>query len=156
MILSRSSSARNGITLFEVVVALVIFVVTLPALNALLQIGTERAEEAQIITLASLQCRSKLAEVAAGALPMESADWAPLEDPNWSWRIDASDASGVSGMKTIQVWVKLEVARRNYQTTLIQMVLDPAIRGSTQDRGLMDSSSMTNMSTTEPSTSGSK
>jgi hypothetical protein len=129
---------RRGITLLEVVIALTIFVMTLPALNALVQYGTERAEETQVLALASLQCRSKMAEVQAGSVPMTSADWAPLDDPNWYFRIDAGNASGITGMNTIQVWVKLDAGGRSFESTLIQMVLDPAQRGSTLDRAQLE------------------
>ena len=116
-----------------------IFVMTLPALNALVQLGMQHAEETRILATASLMCRSKMAEVTAGSVPFSSSDWAPLDDPTWQWKVDTSNASGVSGMQTVQVSVKLDVGTgQNFEQTLVQMVLDPSLRGSTQDRYLLD------------------
>jgi Tfp pilus assembly protein PilV len=130
---------RRGITLLEVVIAMAIFVMTLPALNALVLLGMQRAEETKIMTMASLQCRSKMAEIMCGAAPFSNSDWSALDDPNWQWKADASGASGVAGLQTIQVSVKLDLGNgQPYQQTLIQMVLDPSSRGSTQDRYLLD------------------
>ena len=135
---------RPGITLLEVVIAMAIFVMTLPALNALVLLGMQRAEETRILATASLMCRSKMAEIGSGSVPFASSDWSALDDPNWQWKADAGNASGVAGMQTVQVSVKLDNGSGvNYEQTLVQMVLDPAQRGSTQDRYLLDPTAST-------------
>ena len=112
--LAAKRNPRCGITLLEVVIAMAIFVMTLPALNALVLLGVQRAEEAKILAIASLQCRSKMAEIAAGAAPLDGNDWAAIDDsnPNWQWRSEATSPSGISGMKLVQVWVEARYRRR--------------------------------------------
>lgn len=127
---------RAGITLFEVVVAMVIFMVTLPALTSLIALGTDHAEQARFLAQASLECRSKLAEVTVGAEPFDSTDWVEMSDPFFFWKMEASDGE-VTGLKQVQVSVKYENGGTMVQASLSQYVLDPANRGSTQDRGLL-------------------
>lgn len=130
---------RRGITLFEVVVALVIFTLTLPALNTLVIVGTQRAEETAYLSVATMLCRSILAEAMVGAGPMDTSDWSPSEmDPNYHWKMNAADTN-VDNVRQVQVWVKYDVGMGPIiQVTLSQMMIEPDNRGSTQDRGLID------------------
>lgn len=153
----RRTASRRGITLFEVVLGLVIFLVAYPALNTLVQMGTFRAEEAQYVAQASLHCRSKLAELSVGAEPLEGTDWTPLgELPNWSWRAEVTPAE-LANLHAVQVWVKFETGGRPIETTMSRFLLDPSVRGSTQDRGLIDAANQAAMSssgTTSGTTTG--
>jgi Tfp pilus assembly protein PilV len=151
---------RSGITLFEVVIALVIFTLTLPALHTLVQMGTRRAEQSAYLAKASLECRSKLAEIAVGAEAMESTGWTELVDadgnaePNWFWKVNAVQGD-VDTLMQVQVTVKFEPnGALAAQASLSQMLLDPMSRGSTQDRGLIDAAlaASTGASSTTPST----
>lgn len=127
---------RRGITLFEVVVALVVFTLTLPALVTLVQIGARRAEESAFLSRASLECRSKMAELAVGAEPLEATDWTPLPEPNWFWKAEVGSGA-IDGLTEIQVSVKFDPGSNPIRVTLAQIVIDPARRGSTQDRAIL-------------------
>ncbi len=59
----RFAALRRGLTLLEVVVALVIFMVGVLALYQLIQAGTSRAARVDLKSQASLRCQSKLDEV---------------------------------------------------------------------------------------------
>lgn len=142
--------SRRGITLFEVVIALVIFTVTLPALNALVQIGTQRAVDSANLARASMECRSKLAEITVGAEDLNSTDWAPMPDANWSWKMNVTGGD-VDGLKQVQVCVKFDNGAAPVQVTLSQFIIDPAMRGSTQDRALLSSNSANNNSNSSQS-----
>jgi len=122
-----------------VVVALVIFTLTLPALNALVVMGTQRAEETAYLSVATMLCRSVLAEAMVGARELDTVDWTPSDlDLNYHWKMQASDYD-VDNVKQVQVWVKFDVgAGPIVQVTLSQLIIEPDNRGSTQDRGLID------------------
>ena len=129
---------RTAITLFEVVVAMAIFTLTLPALVALVQIGARRAVESSQLARASMECRSKLAEVTVGAEALDGTDWTPLLDANWYWKLEVSGGA-VDGLNQVQVSVKFDDGANPVRVTLSQMVIDPANRGSTQDRAILSS-----------------
>jgi type II secretion system protein I len=154
---TRNTDRRRGITLFEVVVALVIFTLTLPALHTLVQMGTRYAEQSAFVSLASMKCSSQLAEVMVGAESLDSSDWTPFPAPdtNWSWKVNASD-SDVDNLLQVQVSVKYEVAGSNpIQVSLCRMMMDPANRGSTQDRGIIDAALAASGATSSSSSSSS-
>jgi hypothetical protein len=122
-----------------VVVALVIFTLTLPALNTLVVVATQRAEETAYLSVATMICRSVLAEAMVGAGALDTVDWTPSElDANYHWKMHASNID-VDNVKEVQVWVKYDVGSGPIiQVTLSQMIIEPDNRGSTQDRGLID------------------
>ena len=155
MTLRTTQPGRSGITLFEVVIAMVIFALTLPALNTLVQVGTQRAEESAYLSRASMECRGKLAEVTVGAQPMETTDWTGFDQPdmvNWSWKLTANDGD-VDGLKQVQVSVKFDPGANPTQVTLSQYIIDPAThRGSTLDRMILKAHDDANAQAATPST----
>jgi Tfp pilus assembly protein PilV len=69
------SSARNsGISLFEVVLALVILVTSLAAIGQLISSGGRGAVRSRLLTQAVFLAESKMAEMASGAAPLASGD----------------------------------------------------------------------------------
>jgi len=80
---NRKITARPGLSLLEVLVALAVFLFSLIALGQLLSIGADRAKDVEYQAQALHICQSKIAELAAGSLPMNSQSDTPLEeDPN--------------------------------------------------------------------------
>ena len=83
---------RRGMTLYEVVLSLAIFVGALTALGPLASTGTRAAVSARLETQAVLRCESKLAEVLAGIEPLQAVSDAAFADeaPGWSWGLTVS------------------------------------------------------------------
>jgi general secretion pathway protein I len=84
---------RRGITLYEVVLALAIFVSALLVLGQSITTGTRAAVQSRLRTQAIVRCESKLAEVIAGIEPMQMAGNVPfVDDPtHWHWSLDIAD-----------------------------------------------------------------
>ncbi len=83
---------RGGFTLFEVMLALAIFVGSMAALTQLIHNGMRGAVHSQLQTEAVLRCQSKLAEVIVGAESFDSASGVPFEDDDtWSWTLEMSE-----------------------------------------------------------------
>lgn len=89
-------SPRPGITLFEVVLALAVFLGAFAAIAQILDVGRQAAVEGQLENEAVLRAQSKLAEVLAGIEPMSAVQGQAFEDdPNWSWSLTISDGPHV-------------------------------------------------------------
>ena len=73
-------SKRSGLTLFEVVLSLTIFVGAATALSQLSTNGTTAAVQARLETQAILRCESKLAELASAIEPLEDLADEPFLD----------------------------------------------------------------------------
>ena len=83
-----ADSSRAGISLFEVVLALGIFLGAVVALSQLTNNGMRTAISARLQTQAVLRCESKLAELTAGVEPLEDVTDQPFEDDeNWTWSL---------------------------------------------------------------------
>jgi hypothetical protein len=117
-----------------VLTALSIFLVSLIVIGQLVSLSGQRALEVRHLSEAAQLAQSKMAEVVAGAVPLESQGDASFEEtPDWHWSMEAEQASVPS------LWhVRITVSRQRpdgskIETTLTQLVLDPAQRGSTLD-----------------------
>ena len=87
----RPLSQRQGLTLFEVLISLMIFATGMAMLGQLAANGVRAALHSRFKTQAVLRCQSKLAEVAAGIEPLAAVVDARFpDDPGWSWSLRVS------------------------------------------------------------------
>ena len=122
-------STRAGLTLLEVLISLAIFLGALTALSQLIGIGSRAAVQAQLRTQAILKCQSKLAEVLAGAQPLESVSQAAYEDEeNWKWSLDVQPGA-YENMLQLTVSVLYSGAGESVTTSyqLTRQIRDPAM-----------------------------
>jgi hypothetical protein len=125
----RADSSRAGISLFEVVLALSIFLGAVVALSQLTNNGMRTAISARLQTQAVLRCESKLAEVTAGVEPLEDVTDQPLEDDeNWMWSL-ASAAGPHGDVLNVAVSVRYDGGnqRSSASYTLTRLLRDPAV-----------------------------
>jgi prepilin-type N-terminal cleavage/methylation domain-containing protein len=123
---------RRGLSLLEVLVSLVIFLLGMIAIGRLLDISGEQAFQIKLQSQATQLCQAKLAEVQAGVVPLSSQGDMPFDDaPDWNWSVDAQQDSSTG------LWqVKVKVSRQDttgpkVECELNQFMLDPALRGNT-------------------------
>lgn len=132
-------SSRTGVTLLEVIVSMAIFLLSVIAIFELLFAGTERASDARQQTRTSLRCQGKLAEIIAGSESLQGpssytnfADDDP--DKDLMWRMSAEIADDKEMLYMVKVWVKADLPGGGVvESQLSQMVLNPAMRGTTFD-----------------------
>ena len=81
-------ASRQGLTLLEVLLSLGLFLGALAALSQLWYGGVRASVQARLATQAILRCESKLNEVVAGAVPLQSTTDTPFEDDStWTWSL---------------------------------------------------------------------
>ena len=87
-------SPRAGLTLFELLLALAIFLTALAALAQLLDSGARAAAQSQLQTEAIIRCESKLGELVSGITPIKPVSNQVFDDdPNWSCRLTVADGA---------------------------------------------------------------
>jgi Tfp pilus assembly protein PilV len=140
-------SGRHGLTVLEVLVALSIFLIALIGIGRLITMGAEQALNVAERARAAQLCQAKLAEVAAGAVPLSGQADVPFdEDPAWLWSLDAGQAD-VSGLWKITVRVSHQRSDGSrIECSIDRMLLDPALRGSALDAATIAANSSTNSS----------
>jgi type II secretory pathway pseudopilin PulG len=133
MLLRTGGYRRRGISLLEVIVATTVFLMSLIGIRQLVSVAGDRALEVEMRSQAARLCRSKMAEVQSGVLPMSSASDTFEEDPDFSWSLDVEQGT------VDNLWVATVKVTRNQsignpiEVSLSQMLIDPSIAGSTAD-----------------------
>ena len=122
---------RRGLSLLEVIVAMAIFLFALVALGRLVSMSTDLAEDVRDYSRAAVLCQGKLAEAAAGVVPLQGTSDAPFDDEEgWTWSLTASQGN-VAAIWNVEVTVtRQRPDNTKVECTLAQMVLDPAQRGT--------------------------
>ncbi len=155
--MNRTDQRRRGLTLFEVVVAMAIFMISVIGIYQLITFGRDRALDVRMQTRTSLRCQAKLSEVIVGAVPLEStggySSFDDDKDLQWSLSVESV---GFDGAMQVKVSVKSDLPDgRTVESQLAQIILDPSIRGSTLDPPPQANlSGNATKDAAEPSTSG--
>ena len=126
---NRAANSRRGLTLFEVVLSLAIFLGALTALSQLAHNGSRAAVQARFQSQAILRCESKLAEVTAGVVPLEAVEGASFEDDpeHWTWSL-AVEQGPHDDLLALAVTVRYSGASlANVSQTLRRFVRDPQL-----------------------------
>jgi hypothetical protein len=124
-----TSRTRRGILLFEVVLALAIFIGALTAISQVLRTGSQAAIRAQLFSEAQLRGEQKLSEALSGVLPLEAADHVAFEDDDaWQWSLQILDSGTVNLLRLELLIEHLGPARlvdTRYQ--LVRLLRDPKV-----------------------------
>ena len=87
-------AARRGLTLLEIIISLAIFFGALAALSQLAWSGARAGIQARLKTQAVIRCEAKLAEVLAGAEPLQSKSRVPFPDNQaWTWSLSVTETT---------------------------------------------------------------
>jgi type II secretion system protein I len=125
-----NNEPRGGMTLYEVVVALAIFLGSLAVLSQAVATGSRAASQAKLRSEAVMRCEQKMAELVAGVQPLEKTDEADFEDdePNWSWSADVA-AGPTTGLLYVVVTAAHTGSNANATVSysLSRLVRDPEV-----------------------------
>ena len=103
---AHGTSTRRGLTLLEVLLSLAIFLAALAALSQLWYGGVRASVQARLTTQAILRCESKLNEVVAGAVSLQTTSDTPFEDDSsWLWSVQDLPSSQHASVRLVVVTV---------------------------------------------------
>lgn len=107
-----------------------ILVLAIVAINKLVDIGSDRGNDARAYTRGARLAQSKMAEAEAGVVAISGAEGQfEGEDAAWSYKV-LSESAGPPNLYTVTVRVTRDGAGRPVEVTLTQMIFDPAAVGS--------------------------
>jgi general secretion pathway protein I len=124
---SRNEESRGGITLFEVVLALAIFIGAFAAISQILRNGGQAATRAQLTSEGALRCQSRMNEAVAGVVPLQPSQNVPFEDdPRWQWSLNVYDGP-VPGLLEVETIVAHPGSRgaSDIEVRLVRWIRDP-------------------------------
>lgn len=134
---------RAGLSLLEVICALVIFLISVIGVYQIVDTGSRIALRARRATQAALYCETAMSELVAGSQPLQASNDQQLADaePGWiysvscepeEWSLATIDGQSVPGLQSVHVtvsWTGRGGDAVNY--TLSRLVLDPRLRITT-------------------------
>jgi len=150
-------SARPGMTLLEVLLALAIFLFALVAISQMFNSATDQAVDVQWQSRGTRLAQSKLGEYAGGVLNLTSSSSGSFEEePDWEWTSDVTSDGTAVGLYRVTVTVHRETNRGRVETKLSQYILDPRSRGSIgTTTTTVDSATTTTTDSSSTTTTGS-
>jgi len=125
------SNRRAGLTIFEVLLSVAIFLGAMVALGQLISTGRSAAQRGELQTEAVFRCESVVGQVVAGVLPMQAvSDTAFMDDPEQRWTysivlLDATEADLVGFEVTVAHINNL--GDINFQFSVQRYLRDPQI-----------------------------
>lgn len=153
----RRGPVRRGLSLLEVLIALAVFLISYIAIYQLMSLASKEAMDLSYRNEATRLAQSKLAEIAANVVPMESSGDTAFDDPHgdYSWSADVENGVAANLM-TISVTVSRTNTNGNdVKVTVTQMMINTQYIGNTQDVQLAPLSSTSTSSSSSSGTSGS-
>ena len=128
----RPGPMRRGMTLLEVLLALLVLVVALSGITALIFNGRASAADAQDLTQAQLLCEAKLNSIVAGIDAAESSRGVFRENPEFTFEVQTSNP-GTPGLLSVRVKVSQNPAQFDnpIEFTLVRWMPDPNFASET-------------------------
>lgn len=127
---------KKGLTLYEVILALAIFLPALAVMGQAIATGGRAAVQSRMQTDAVLRCESLLAECGAGVRDLETVSGMSFDDGSvgWTWSLVVS-AGPVDGLLQVDATVAHEdtLGQVNATCTLSRLLRDPEAIASEQE-----------------------
>ena len=122
---SQSSGRRKGLSLLEVILSIAILGTSMAVIYQMLGVGYRSAIEVRARTDGNIFVDTKMAEVAAGVLPLESANGVLIEEnPDWEYSVDVSDAEQ-NGLLSVVVTVQQNNVENPVAISVVRLMADP-------------------------------
>ena len=123
--LSQSLKNRKGLSLLEVILAIALLGTSMAIIHQMLGVGYRGATETQMMTDASILVDTKMAEVAAGVIPLESANGVLIEEnPDWVYSVDVASAEQI-GLLSVTVTVQQSQLENPLSISVVRFMADP-------------------------------
>ena len=129
-------SNRKAFSLLEVVLAITVLGLALVALGELIRLGSQSAATARDLSRAQLLCDSKMSEIRAGILPLESTAGAPIMNvPGWEYSVVVTPETATVGLMKVECTVSQQQTgtRPPVSFTLHRLVPDPEYQPETPE-----------------------
>lgn len=121
---------RAGLTIYEVVLSMAIFVLAMVAISQLISTGSRASVNAQLQSQAAIRAENKMAEVVSGYRPLAAvAGEADPDDQRWLWSLNVVDSQNTTGLKELTVTIThlSDTGEADATYTLQRLMRDPQL-----------------------------
>ena len=146
---------RRGLTLIEVMLALTILIISIAAVNQLVDLGTDQGNQARAATRGTRLAQGKMVEVEAGVVSLTSESTGDFEGDDGAWKFTVTpEPAGPPNLYTVTVRVSRDLKGLPYEIVLTQMIFDPTVMGSAAQAERPPAADATTTDSTTGTTSG--
>ncbi len=133
-------SPRRGFTLFELVLALGLFLSALGVVAALVTTGMQASVRSRLQSEAVIRCETKMNEIVAGIEPLAPGSGTFEDDARWSWAVNVA-AGPQNDLLAVEVTVSRDAlgSLGRVSETLIRYIRDPELFLDAQEADLSTS-----------------
>ena len=126
--LRTQRTARNGITLLEVILATAIFLGALTAILQLMSLGHESRLSAKLDAEAALRCERVMGRLVSGMDEFVAVSQPFSDNENWTWTTEISDG-GAADLLLVSVRVEHTASEQqpNASFVLARLMRDPQL-----------------------------
>ena len=122
---------RSGLSLIEVLLSLTILMLAMGAIGRLVDIGTDRGNEARAYTTGTRLAQAKMAEVEAGTIGLTTETQSAFEGDDAAWEFTVTpEPAGPPNLYQVTVRVSRTLNGKPFEVVLTQFIFDPALMGS--------------------------
>jgi general secretion pathway protein I len=128
----RRGRARRGLSLLEVMLALVMLIIAVAAISALVDMGTNRGLDARNTMRGTRLAQSVMAQVEAGLLSVSGSSSGQFTDDDsaWSYQVTSQSVSQPAAPQNLYIVTVTVTRSPNVSISLTQMMIDPQYTGS--------------------------
>ncbi len=118
---------RKGLSLLEVILSIAILGGAMVVIGQLFNLGYRSALQVRLRSDANLLCDSKMAELAAGVLPVSSTGNQQIpENPDWNYSVDVQPSQQIGLLiATVTVEQNAEVSSVPVSMSIVRFLPDP-------------------------------
>ena len=110
---------RKGLSLLEVILSIAILGGSLAAIGQLVRLGVRNAIDTQIRNDANLLADTKMAEISAGIIELESSSPQEIqENPNWNYKVEMLESDQLS-----LLLVQLTVSQKDVDEEPVEVII---------------------------------
>ncbi len=123
----RRRARRAGLSLLEVILSIAILGGAMVVIGQLFNLGYRSALQVRMRSDANLLCDSKMAELAAGVLPVTSSGNQQIpESPGWNYSVDVQPSQQIGLLiATVTVEQNAEVSSVPVSMSIVRFLPDP-------------------------------
>ena len=109
----------------EVILAIALLGTSMAIIHQMIEVGYRSAVQARDMTDGGILVDTKMSEVVAGVIPLESASGVTIaENPDWEYSVDVADAEQI-GLLSVAVTVQQSQIENPIVISVVRFMADP-------------------------------
>lgn len=117
---------KRGLSLLEVILSIAILGAAMVVITQLFNLGYRSARQATLRNEASILCDAKMAELAAGVIPLQSSGESIVDEaPDWRYSVSIADGAQPGLLVGTVTVTRIDMNRQPLSMSVVRFLPDP-------------------------------